>query len=96
MDEHSERALEMIAAERRRQIEIEGFTAEHDAKHSHGELSQAAAAYALYAEGCEGWASTWPWNFSWWKPTTPLRDLTKAGALIAAEIARRLRAGEKP
>lgn len=31
----------------------------------------------------------WPWNNSWWKPSDdPVRNLVKAGALIAAEIDR--------
>lgn len=38
----------------------------------------------------------WPWTKEWWKPTTEIRNLVKAGALIAAEIDRRLRAGEEP
>jgi hypothetical protein len=36
-------------------------------------------------------ASLWPWDFRWWKPKTPLRDLERAGALILAEIERRAR-----
>ena len=38
----------------------------------------------------------WPWEKKWWKPTTPIRDLVKAGALIVAEIERlqRIEAGE--
>jgi hypothetical protein len=34
--------------------------------------------------------SQWPggWDWSWFKPTTPRRDLVKAGALIVAEIER--------
>ena len=39
--------IEEIAAERRRQIEVEGFTAEHDDEHSLGEMALAAALYAL-------------------------------------------------
>lgn len=39
--------LDEIAAERRRQIEVEGYTAEHDDNHDKGELAGAAAAYAL-------------------------------------------------
>jgi hypothetical protein len=31
---------------------------------------------------------------TWWKPSTPVRNLEKAGALIAAEIDR-LRAGQE-
>jgi hypothetical protein len=30
----------------------------------------------------------WPWDRRWWKPSTPRRDLVKAGALILAEIER--------
>ncbi len=31
----------------------------------------------------------WPWDGKWWKPTDdPIRNLEKAGALIAAEIDR--------
>ena len=38
----------------------------------------------------------WPFDRSWWKSGTEIRNLVKAGALIAAEIDRRLRAGEEP
>ena len=40
----------------------------------------------------------WPEDWAdWWKPKTPIRDLVKAGALIAAEIDRRNRkASAKP
>lgn len=31
---------------------------------------------------------TWPWSAEWWKPGDPIRNLEKAGALIAAEIDR--------
>lgn len=34
------------------------------------------------------WQNVWPWDRSWWKPTSPRRDLVKAGALILAEIER--------
>lgn len=34
-------------------------------------------------------SSDWPWHSSWWKPSDdPIRNLVKAGALIAAEIDR--------
>jgi hypothetical protein len=39
--------IEAIAAERRRQIEAEGWSAAHDDQHVNGELAGAAAAYAL-------------------------------------------------
>jgi hypothetical protein len=38
----------------------------------------------------------WPWDRKWWKPSdNTLRDLVKAGALLAAEIDRRIAAGEE-
>lgn len=37
----------------------------------------------------EGVPINWPWDAEYWKPTgDPVRDLVKAGALIAAEIDR--------
>lgn len=39
-------AIEMIAAERSRQINSEGWTAEHDDEHDGGDLADAAACYA--------------------------------------------------
>jgi hypothetical protein len=38
--------IERIAAERRRQIEVEGWTPEHDRQHVDGELAMAACCYA--------------------------------------------------
>ena len=80
-----------ITAERRRQVEAEGWTAEHDASHLEGEMARAAACYALaasapfFANRIEN--GLWPplWDF---KPGGPVRMLEKAGALIAAEIDR--------
>jgi len=38
---------------------------------------------------CSDVMSLWPWGSEWWKPSKdPIRDLVKAGALIAAEIDR--------
>lgn len=34
----------------------------------------------------------WPWEISWWKPRDQFANLVKAGALIAAELDRLLRA----
>lgn len=103
--------LELIALERMRQIEVEGWTADHDSRYKNSELSMAAACYALndhlyplgqIAENKNGVHMTiernafWPWAKAWWKPapTTKsedrIRELSKAGALIAAEIDRLL------
>ncbi len=89
---------ELIAVERERQVAAEGWTAEHDDTHgATNGLAQAAASYAK-----EAWMPLtashrsppleWPWEPERWKPSgDPVRDLVKAGALIAAEIDRRLR-----
>ncbi|MDE2106773.1 MAG: hypothetical protein KGL39_56685, partial [Patescibacteria group bacterium] len=78
---------------RRRQMEDEGWSPEHDDQHTHGEMANAAACYAIDSP------SLWPmsWNWSWWKPKDRRRDLARAGALIAAEIDRldRLEQGGK-
>lgn len=91
---------EAIAAERQRQVDAEGWTAEHDDAHENGALVVAAAIYAFHASTDEAHSHgvalarrgihppQWPWAAGWWKPTDRRRDLIKAGALIAAEIDR--------
>jgi len=39
--------------------------------------------------------ANWPWARKWWKPKSPIRDLVKSGALIAAEIDRLQRESER-
>ena len=85
--------IELIAAERQRQIEVEGFNAEHD-RDAENELAAAAACYATPPP----WRHKrpdddpvplgWPWDDRYWKPTPDdrVRELVKAGALIAAAI----------
>lgn len=98
LPERLTKALGMIALERMRQADQEGWTPEHDDEHSDGSLAAAAAAYALprtidtprCGDGRPRW---WPWSPDWWKPgeltlTGRLRDLEKAGALIVAEYER--------
>lgn len=92
--------IEIIAAERERQINAEGWSAEHDKRHSNGGLAVAAACYALPQDIISVSDPTlslsvsrtllWPWHPQWWKPTPNdrIRELSKAGALIAAEIDR--------
>jgi len=82
-----------VIAERRRQIEAEGWSYQHDDDmHDCAELATAAACYAANAGGFVwngGWpGEVWPWSRKWWKPSDPRRDLVKAGALILAEIER--------
>lgn len=49
-----------------------------------------------YFGGLPPQAWRWPWDISWWKPDygDPIRNLEKAGALIAAEIDRLQRAAD--
>lgn len=79
-----------VQAERRRQIEAEGWTPEHDDEHNGGELADAAACYALWAGGINpgNWREFWPWAPEWLKHSEPRRMLVKAAALILAEIQR--------
>lgn len=97
-----------VLAERRRQIEAEGWTPEHDDQHGLGELARAAASYAAtYAAECDNSIVTearlvtfaraiWPWGLGWFKSAGGRRRLlVKAGALILAEIERLDRAGSK-
>ena len=80
-----------IVLERMRQIQVEGWSPEHDDQHAVGELAAAAACYC-HPEPCmddtRGVPFSWPWVRRWWKPTDRRRDLVKAGALILAEIER--------
>lgn len=79
-----------VLAERRRQVEAEGWSPDHDDEHDGGELAAAAGCYAHKAAGWNYYSARdrWPWAMEWWKPSTPRRDLVKAGALILAEIER--------
>lgn len=99
--------VERIVAERRRQVDEEGYTAETDARLPDGSLAAAAVCYAsdepVYvledlAAGFE-MVDPWPWDrrhdkrpyhgnvveFKWTLEER-ISLLTKAGALIAAEI----------
>ena len=91
---------ELIAAERQRQIKDEGWTPEHDDEHDMGEMAAAAMCYAslvidkdishiMETDSGQFAREWWPWDMEWWKPSKdPIRNLVKAGALIAAEIDR--------
>ena len=88
-----------VLAERQRQIDAEGWTAGYDDDYTSCELASAASCYAGNAGGfvwSAGWPEKiWPWSRAWWKPSTPRRDLVKAGALIIAEIERLDRASRR-
>ena len=80
--------IELISAERQRQITEEGWTSAHDDTHTSGDLPIAAACYAIPPGGLR--ALMWPFDFKWLKetPNDRVKELVKAGALIAAEIDR--------
>lgn len=95
--------IERIAAERKRQIEQEGWAPEHDDQYHNQQLMHAAGCYLQMGVFLDqvrpdrrqamvdnaGPATRWPWEEWWWKPSPdPIRNLEKAGALIAAEIDR--------
>lgn len=92
--------IELIAKERKRQVEKEGWDDEHDEEHWRGELVDAAICYAYGAKSIQRSLNDhetsvnvkinfWPWEDKWWKPSkNRIKDLVKAGALIAAEIDR--------
>lgn len=94
---------EMIVQERQRQIDTEGYDAAHDAGKGHA-LARAGVAYAIAGTGVAGdlkadgeaW-SWWPWSWDAWKPDDDdlVRNLVKAGALIAAAIDAHLAAGQE-
>lgn len=94
--------VKLIALERARQVRKENWSADHDDSHTSDEMAIAAACYALPVDlrVKSIWKSTllsllWPWDECWWKParrggglSRRVRELVKAGALIAAEIDR--------
>ena len=80
--------VELIAEERQRQEDEEGWTPEHDDQHTEYELAHAAACY-LMRDDSDILKKYWPFGWPWWKPShSRVRNLVKAGALVAAEIDR--------
>lgn len=97
-------AIELIAQERERQIEKEGFTFKHDDNWDDDELANAAACYALNYKFSDKqiWDRPlvdliWPFAPDEFKPEVcRIRNLVKAGALIVAEIERLQRIELRP
>ena len=80
-----------IWLERKRQVQVEGYDAEHD-RGQRWAITRAGIAYAIASlstltddQHDEAWA-WWPWSTEAWKPKDALADLVRAGALIAAAI----------
>lgn len=90
------KGVELIAQERQRQITSEGYTKESDAVWDSGELSLAAACYAMgrlagsFIDSESFLHKNWPFPCGFYKPCPDDRvnELVKAGAFIAAEIDR--------
>ncbi|WP_335955454.1 hypothetical protein, partial [Acinetobacter guillouiae] len=89
-----------VFAERKRQIDQEHHSHEHDDEYDQNELIRAASSYLSHVIG-RGWVfketcpetyqdeeapDLWPWDLDFWKPKNPRRDLVRAAALIIAEI----------
>lgn len=89
-DKTKETGAELISKERERQVNVEGYDKNHDSSHKYEELALAALAYANHAVGVDTSSalSVWPWDEKYFKPKDPLKDLVRAGALIAAAIDR--------
>jgi hypothetical protein len=116
--------VDLIAAERERQVAAEGWSSEHDDTHTNHEIALAAACYAapdqIYIGRADKYGvelrDAWPWELAadkrsrdvraWFPHPLGLalmarpelremrvRELAKAGALIAAEIDRLQRVG---
>ena len=88
--------IELIANERKRQIESEGYNLRRDKMNwGQGQLAMAAASYVTPAFqrmtiGDRKSPYCFPFRDEFWKPTPEnrIRELVKAGALILAEIDR--------
>lgn len=78
--------IRRITKERNRQIEEEGYNEEHDSYLSVDSFIACAISYAmceLHKQEAEKW---WTWDRNYFKPKDRLRNLERAGALIAAAI----------
>jgi len=103
-----ETGAQLILGERQRQYVEEGWTPEHDDRHANEDMVLAAICYAEAERPRKlggphyGHPKTvphkWPWDDKYWKhtPDDRIRELVKAGALIAAEIDRLQRKKSHP
>lgn len=92
--------IELIAQERAEQIEKHGYSLQNDVEYQDEFLAMAAVCYAIPASKQEipdqGTGTVdvienlWPFEPQYFKPTPDdrIKELAKAGALIAAEIDR--------
>lgn len=102
------KAIADVLNERERQMQVEGWSIEHDDKYELNELTRAAAGYTnnvvargwTFPKDPEGYQQEevpdfWPWDDAHWKPKSPRQDLVRATALLIAEIERIDRKAEK-
>ncbi|MDO9334989.1 MAG: hypothetical protein Q7T61_01180 [Caulobacter sp.] len=93
LEELRKRAIASIEAERKRQVEVEGWTTAHDDEHDNGEMMRAGMAYLHYGteyapaswQDGRGIPMGWPWEAAWFKPKDRRANLVRAGALFLAE-----------
>lgn len=93
--------IEIIAIERKRQIEELGYDYTNDALYANEELARAGAWYSLPSfdrikfelmqtknRDKKSVINIWPWDRRYYKPSpeSRIKELAKAGALIAAQI----------
>lgn len=71
------------------------FAAASDASRAATDLPGSLSTLGKPIKGWAAFLQLWPFDRSWWKPTTRRRDLIKAAALILAEIDRLDRAAAK-
>ena len=95
------KSIELVKNERIRQIMEEGYSWIHDDQETTNQLSDAAIVYATPAPLRYNIMHKWPWDEKFFKPDTTctydgrIKELTKAGALICAEIDRLIRLKER-
>lgn len=91
------KSINLIESERKRQIIKLGYTSSHDDSESEQQLSLVASIYACPREIRDNLDFEFPWDPVYYNPDTTgtidgrIGELTKAGALISAEIDRLIR-----
>lgn len=94
--EFTDKAILLINQERIEQIEKHGYNSEHDNEHKYGELAKVAAVLAVMHTDAkvidfgEYETGNDPWDLETKCKDNPIKALTIAGALIAAELKRLL------
>jgi len=97
-----EKFLELVKAERLKQINKHGYTPEHDDEHTDGSIADAAACYAAttdpYEKGHFGkFRALWRWDFNYYKKEEKTRkdQIITACSMLMAEWERLERIEEK-